>query len=144
MVTYNLAGCTARHATLTPNSSEVLIHFFNMLALTGPPKVEGVMFGNNIVKNGRIHQQIKWNAPVLRYNEFPEYIIRYADSERKLLSGIFEFSSDPNTTLQLNFRTTNITYYVVVAVRPSGMQRRGDYINPVSITYASEFITRTA
>ena len=115
-----------------------------MLVLTGPPKVEGVMFGNNIVKNGRIHQQIKWNAPVLRYNEFPEYIIRYADSERKLLSGNFEFSSDPNTTLQLNFRTSNITYYVVVAVRPSGMQRRGDYSNPVSIAYTSEFITRTA
>ena len=115
-----------------------------MLVLTGPPKVEGVMFGNNIVKNGSIHQEIKWNMPMLRYNEFPEYIIRYADSDRELLSRNFEFSSDPNTTLQLKFRTTNTTYYVVVAVRPAVMQRRGDYSNPVSITYTSEFIMRTA
>ena len=103
------------------------------------------MFGNNIVKNGRIHQEIKWNAPVLRYNEFPVYIIRYADSERELFSRNFEFSSYPNTILQLNFSTTNITYYIVVAVRSTGMQRRGDYSNPVvSITYTSEFIMRTA
>ena len=118
---------------------------FNMLVLTAPPRVEGVLFGNNIVKNGRIHQEVRWNAPMLRYNEFPKYIIRYDDSERELLSGIFEFSSDPNTTLQLKFSTTNVTYYVVVAVRPSGMQRRGDYSNPVvSITYTSEFTMRTA
>ena len=97
------------------------------------------------MKNGRIHQEIKWNMPELRYNEFPKYIIRYADSERELLSGNFRFSSDQSTTLQLNFSTTNITYYVVVAVRPSGMQRRGDYSNPVvSITYTSEFMVRTA
>ena len=120
------------------------MHLFNVLVLTGPSKVEGIRFWNNIVKNGRIHQEIKWNVPVLRYNEFPEYIIRYADSERELLSGYFEFSSDPNTTLQLNFRTTNITYYAVVAVRSTGMQRRGDYSNPVSITYTSEFIMRAA
>ena len=103
------------------------------------------MFGNNIVKNGRIHQEVKWNMPVLRYNKFPEYIIRYADSLRELLSGNIKFRSNPNTTLQLNFRTANITYYVVVAVRPSGMQRRGDYSDPVvSITYTSEFIMRAA
>ena len=145
MHTYNLAECIGRHATLTPTGSEALIHLFNTLVLTGPPKVEGVMFGNNIVKNGRIHQEVKWNMPVLRYNEFPEYIIRYADSERELLSRNFELSSDPNITLQLNFSTTNITYYIVVAVRSTGMQRRGDYSNPVvSITYTSEFIMRTA
>ena len=101
------------------------------------------MFGNNIVKNGRIHQEIKWNVPVLRHNEFPKYIIRYAESEREL-SRNFNFSSDPNTTLLLNFSTSNITYYVVVAVRPSGNQSRGDYSNPVVITYTSEFIMRTA
>ena len=103
------------------------------------------MFGNNVVKNGRIHQEIKWNVPVLRYNEFPEYTIRYADSLRELLSGNIKFRSNPNTTLQLNFRTTNITYYVVVAVRSTVNQRRGDYSNPVvSITYTSEFIMRAA
>ena len=139
MHTDNLARCTARHATLTPTGSEVLIHLFNMLVLTEPSKVGGVMFGNNVVKNGRIHQEIKWNTPVLGYNEFPKYIIRYADSEKELLSGIFEFSSDLSTTLQLNFRTTNITYYVVVAVRSAGKQRRGDFSDPVSITYTSEF-----
>ena len=111
-----------------------------MYSYTAPPKVEGVMFGNNVVKNGRIHQEIKWNASVLRHNAFPKYIIRYADSEKKLLSGKFEFSSYPNITLQLNFSTSSITYYVVVAVRSTGMQRRGDYSNPVvSITYTSEF-----
>ena len=129
---------------ITPTSSEVLIHLFNIIVLTGPAKVEGVMFGNNIVKNDRIHQEIEWDMPELRYNEFPEYTIRYADSKEDLFRRKSEFSSEPNITLQLNFSTTNITYYVVVAVRPSGMQRRGDYINPVSITYASEFITRTA
>ena len=133
------------HGCAESTSSEMLLRLFYMLVLTGPTKVEGVMFGNNVVKNGSIHQEIKWNMPVLMHNDFPEYIIRYADSERELLSKNFEFSSDPNTTLQLNFTTTNITYYVVVAVRPTGMQRRGDYSNPaVSITYTSEFIMRTA
>ena len=103
------------------------------------------MFGDNVVKNGSIHQEVRWNMPVLRYNEFPKYIIRYADSERKLLSSNFEFSSDPNITLQLTSSTTNITYYVVVAVQSAGKQRRGDYSNPVvSIPYTSEFIVRTA
>ena len=105
-----------------------------MLVLTGPPKVEGVMFGNNIVQNGRIQQEIKWNAPVLRHNEFPKYIIRYAGSRRNWN----EQSSVPNTTLQLPFKTTNITYYVVVAVRSAGKQKRGDYSDPVTITYTSE------
>ena len=140
----NLVGCITRHATLIPTGSEVLVHLFNMLVLTAPPKVEGVMFGNNIVKNGRIHQEIKWNTPVLRYNEFPKYIIRYADSEDDLFIRNFEFSSDPNITLQLAFSTTNITYYVVVAVWSAGKQRTGDYSNPVVITYTSEFIMRTA
>ena len=110
-----------------------------MLVLTGPPKLEGVMLGTNIVKNGRIHQEIKWNAPVLRYNDFPEYIIRYADSLRALFDSRNVQSSVANSTLQLNFRTTNITYYIVVAVRSAGDQKRGDFSDPVSITYTSEF-----
>ena len=108
---------------------------FNMLVLAGPPKVEGVMFGNNIVRNGRIHQEIKWNLPVLRYNKFPKYIIRYAESRRDRS----EQSSVPNTTLQLNFSTSNITYYIRVAVKSAGDQKRGDFSDPVSITYTSEF-----
>ena len=112
-------------------SNVQLVHLFHMLVLKGPPKVEGVMFGNNIVENGRIHQEVKWSAPVLRHNKFPKYTIRYAD--------IHEQSSVPNITLQLPFKATNITYYVVVAVRSSGKQKRGDYSDPVSITYTSEF-----
>ena len=145
MHTYNLAGCIARHATLTATCSAVLVHLFNMLVLTGPPKVEGVMFGNNIVKNGRIHQEVKWNVPVLRHNAKPHYIIRYAnDSSRVLTGSKFELSSDPNTTFQLTFGTSNITYYVVVAVRHTEEQGTGDYSDLVSITYTSEFIMRTA
>ena len=98
------------------------------------------MFGNNIVKNGRIHQEIKWNAPVLRQNKFPEYTIRYADSRRNRSKQ----SSVPNTTLQLTFSTTNITYYIRVAVRSAGDQKRGDFSDPVSITYTSEFVCRLA
>ena len=114
---------------------------FNMLVLSAPPKVKGVMFGNNVVKNGRIHQEIKWIVPVLRHNAKPWYFIRYAtDSSRVLLDSNFEFSSDPNTTLQLTFGTSNITYYVVVAVRHTGEQGRGDYSDTVSIAYTSEFI----
>ena len=112
-----------------------LLHLFNMLVLTGPPKVEGVMFGKNIVKNGRIHQEIKWNAPVLRHNKFPVYTIRYVDNHRDRS----EQSSVPNTTLQLPFSTTNITYFIRVAVRSAGDQKRGDFSDPVSITYTSEF-----
>ena len=93
------------------------------------------MFGNNVVKNGRIHQEVKWNVPVLRYNKNPKYIIRYADSRRDRS----EQSSDPNTTLQLTFSTTNITYYIRVAVRSAGDQKRGDFSDPVSITYTSKF-----
>ena len=119
---------------------------FNMLVLvlTAPSKVEGVMFGNNVVKNGRIHQEVKWYVAVLRYNAKPQYIIRYAnDSSRVLSDSKFEFSSDPNTTLQLNFGTSNITYYIVVEVRSTEEQERGDFSDPVSIAYTSEFITMT-
>ena len=76
---YNLAGCIARLSALTPTGSEVLFNLFNMLVLTGPPKVEGVRFWKNVVKNGRIHQEVQWNVPVLRHNAKPQYIIRYAD-----------------------------------------------------------------
>ena len=115
-----------------------------MLVLTGPPKVEGVRFGNNIVKNGSIHQKIKWNAPVLRYNAKPQYLVRYAnDSSRVLFGSKVNYNSDPNTTLQLTFGTSNITYYVAVAVRPTEEQGRGDYSDLVSIAYTSEFIMRT-
>ena len=103
------------------------------------------MFGNNIVKNDRIHQEVKWNVPVLRHNAKPQYIIRYAEDSSRVLSGSkFELSSEPNTTLQLTFSTSNIAYYVVVAVRHTGEQGRGDYSDLVSITYTSEFIMRTA
>ena len=101
------------------------------------------MFGNNIVKNGRIHQEIKWNVPVLRYNAKPQYLVRYANDSSKVLSDSFQFSSDPNITLQLPFGASNITYYVVVAVRPTEEQGTGDYSDLVTIAYTSEFITRT-
>ena len=120
---------------------------FHVLVLlyTAPPKVEGVMFGNNIVKNGRIHQEVQWNVPVLRYNSDPQYLIRYAnDSSRVLSDSKFEFSLDPNTTLQLTFGSSNITYYIVVEVKHTEVQGRGDYSNSVSITYTSEYIMRTA
>ena len=98
------------------------------------------MFSNNMVKNGRIHQDIKWNIPVLRYNTTPQYLVRYAnDSHRVLLDDSeFEYSSDPNITLQLTFGTSNITYYVAVAVRHTEEQGRGDYSDTVSIAYTSE------
>ena len=103
------------------------------------------MFGNNVVKNGRIHQEIKWNVPVLKHNAKPQYLIRYADDSSKVFSGSrFEYSSDPNTTLHLIFTTSNITYYVVVEVRSTDEQGRGDYSDTVSITYTSEYIMRTA
>ena len=117
---------------------------FNMLVLTAPPKVEGVMFGNNKVKNGRIHQEVQWNVPVLRYNAKPQYLVRYADDSSRVLSDSkFEYSSEPNTTLQLTFGSSNITYYVRVTVRSTEEQERGDYSDTVSIAYTSEFITRT-
>ena len=111
---------------------------FNMLVLTGPPKVEGVMFGNNVVKNGRIHQEIKWNAPVLTHNVFQHYIIRFADSLQTLLNTVDNHidSPEPNTTLQLDFSTPNITYHVYVALKST--KERGDFSDPVSITYTSE------
>ena len=98
-----------------------------MLVLTGPPKVEGVMFGNNIVGNGRIYQEIKWTALVLKHNVFQHYIIRFADSLQALLNKMSNRaeSKESNTTLQLDFRTSNITYYVRVAVKPT--KGRGDF-----------------
>ena len=115
-----------------------------MLVLTAPPKVEGVMFGNNVVMNGRIHQEIKWNVSTLRYNSDPRYLIRYANDSSKVLSDSnIQYSSDPNNTLQLIYGTSNITYYVVVAVRHRGEQGRGDFSDTVRITYTSEFIMRT-
>ena len=102
------------------------------------------MFGNNIVQNGRIHQEVKWNAPVLKYNAKPMYLIQYADDSSRVLSDSkFEFSSDPSTTLQLTFGTSNITYYVVVAVTQTAEQGTGDFSDLVSIAYTSEFIMRT-
>ena len=115
-----------------------------MLVLTAPSKVEDVMFGNNIVENGKIHQEIKWNAPVLRHNAKPQYFIRYANDSSKVFSdNEFEFSSEPNTTLQLMFATSNITYYIAVAVRSTEEQGTGDYSDTVSIAYTSEFSMRT-
>ena len=116
-----------------------------MLVLTGPPKVEGVRFGNNVVKNGRIHQEVKWNVLVLRYNAKPQYSIRYADSLRDLFDSkrVQSSRSVVNSTLQLTFSTTNITYYIRVAVRSAGDQKRGDFSDPVSITYTSEFTWST-
>ena len=103
------------------------------------------MFGNNKVKNGRIHQEVKWNVPVLRYNAKPQYLIRYAnDSSRVLSDSKFEFSSESNTTLQLMFGSSNITYYVRVAVRSTGEQGTGDYSDTVSIAYTSKFIIRSS
>ena len=103
------------------------------------------MFGNNVVKNGRIHQEIEWNEPVLRYNAKPQYLVRYGnDSSRVLSDSKFEFSSEPNTTLQFTFGASNITYYVAVAVRHTEEQGRGDYSDLVSIAYTSEFIIRSS
>ena len=96
------------------------------------------MFQSNIVQNGTIHQEVQWNISMLRYNEFPNYIIRYADSEDDLFRRKSEFSSDPNITLKLTFGTSNITYHVTVAVRHTEEQERGDYSNTVSIAYTSE------
>ena len=111
-----------------------------MLVLTGLPKVEGVMFGNNAVKNGSIHQEIKWTAPVLNHSVFKHYIIRFADSLQALLNkrSNREESEQSNTTLQLDFSTSNITYYVRVALKPT--KDRGDFSDPVSITYTSEYL----
>ena len=163
----NLSGCIVRQATLT--SSEVLLNLFNMLALTGPinmhetyylilnhtcsvfhlysvllvltgpPKVEGVMFGNNVVTNGKIRQDIAWKVPVLRPNEFQQYIIRFADSLQPLLNKMTNRteSKDSSTTLQLDFHSSNITYYVRVAVK--SRKGKGDFSDPVSITYTSEY-----
>ena len=143
MSAFNLAGCIARLSALTPTGSEVLFNLFNMLVLTGPPKVEGVRFWKNVVKNGRIHQEVQWNTPVLRHNAKPQYIIRYADNSSKVFSDSkVNYNSEPNITLQFTFGTSNITYYVVVAVRHTGEQGRGDYSDLVGITYTSEFSTK--
>ena len=109
-----------------------------MLVLTGPPKVEGVMVGNNIVKNDKIRQVVKWNVPVLRYNVFEHYIIRFSDSLPIRLNRMTrKDSKEPNTTLQLDFHSSNITYYVRVAVKST--KERGDFSDPVTITYTSEY-----
>ena len=102
--------------------------------------MEGVMFGNNIVKNGRIHQEVQWTAPVLKHNVFEDYIIRFADGLQALLNKVDNRIDSPesNTTLQLDFSTSNITYYVHVALKPT--KERGDFSDPVSITYTSEYL----
>ena len=100
--------------------------------------MEGIMFGNNVVQNGKIRQVVTWNVPVLRHSVFEQYIIRFADSLQTLLnkrSNRIE-SPESNTTLQLDFSTSNITYYVRVALRST--KGRGDFSDPVSITYTSE------
>ena len=110
------------------------------IVLAGPPKVKGVMFRKNIVKNGKIHQEIKWNVPVLRHNAYPKYIIKYADNHKDILKRHTQHSSESNATLQLTFYRSNITYYVAVAVKSTKEQKRGDYSDPVRITYTSEFM----
>ena len=93
--------------------------------------------------NGWMGSEVRWIVPVLRCNAKPQYLIRYADDSSRVLSDSkFEDSSEPNTTLQLTFATSNITYYIVVAVRHTGEQDTGvgDYSDLVSITYTSEFI----
>ena len=109
-----------------------------MLVLTGPPKVEGVMFGDATVRNSRINQEIKWTAPVLKHSVFQQYIIRFADGLQDLLNKMSnrEESEQSNTTLQIDFSASNITYYVHVAVK--SRKGSGDFSDPVNITYTSE------
>ena len=105
--------------------------------------MEGVTFGNNTVKDGKIHQEITWSAIKLNQSTFQKYIIRYSVSA--FLSRETETnkeSSKSNTTLMFSFNTSNITYYVQVAVRPQNIQLRGDYSDPVQIAYTSELIWR--
>ena len=102
--------------------------------------MEGVMFGNNIVENGKIRQDVTWNVPVLRHNVFEQYIIRFADSLQALLNKIDNRIDSPesNTTLQLDFHSSIITYFVRVAVK--SRKGRGDFSDPASISYTSEYL----
>ena len=108
------------------------------LVLAGPPKVEGVTIRNNTVKDGKICQEVKWNALVLRYSKILKYRIRYGVSARLSNSNPHRDSSEAKTTLELNFNTSNITYYVQVAVKST--QKRGDFSDPIAIAYTSEYI----
>ena len=90
--------------------------------------------------NGWMGSEVRWIVPVLRCNAKPQYLIRYADDSSRLLSvSEFKYSSVPNTTLQLMFGSSNITYYVAVAVRRTEEQGRGDYSDFVVIAYTGEF-----
>ena len=102
--------------------------------------MEGVAFGNNTVKDGKICQEVKWNALVLRHSTFQKYRIRYGVSARLSNSNPHRDSSEAKTTLELNFNTSNITYYVRVAAIST--QKRGDFSDPIAIAYTSEFIWR--
>ena len=126
---------------LTSTSSVLLVDLGNMFVLTGPPKVEGVTFGNNIVIDNTIHQEIKWNALQLRHSTFQQYIIRYAVSLQALLNrnGKRTESLVSNITLPLRFSTSNITYYIHVAVSTTKIMFQGDFSDPVTMAYTSEF-----
>ena len=88
--------------------------------------------------NGKIHQDITWTATELNHSTIEKYKIRYG-------VGAFPSTTDPNrdssetsnTTLMFNFNTSNITYYVQVAVKPMN-RPRGDFSDPVNMTYTSE------
>ena len=118
-------------------ATEILYITYTSL-FTGPPKVQGVAFGSNTVMNGKIHQEITWTEIELNHSTFEEYKIRYG-------VGAFPSTTDPNrdssetsnTSLMFNFNASNITYYVQVAVKPMNMPR-GDFSDPVNITYTSK------
>ena len=135
----NLVGCIDLLAYADPYQQCATVTLVP-LVLTGPPKVEGVTFGNNTVKDGKIRQEVKWNALELRHNTFQQYRIRYGVSARLSNRDPHKDSLESKTTLELNFSTSNITYYVQVAVKPMKNMFRGDFSDPIGITYTSEYI----
>ena len=137
----NLVGCIDLLAYADPHQQCATVTLVP-LVLTGPPKVENVTFANNTVKDGKIHQEVKWNALEFRHNTFQQYVIRYGVSLRSLLSRDNQrtFSSESLITLELNFNPSNITYYVQVAVKPMKKMFRGDFSDLIGITYTSEYI----
>ena len=104
--------------------------------------MEGVTFGNNTVKDGKIHQEVKWNALELRHNTLQKYRIRYGVRTRLSRIDPHKDSSESHTTLELNFNTSNITYYIQVAARSTQNNFTGIFSDLVSRTYTSTSIWR--
>ena len=112
---------------------------FSHNSLTGPTKVENVIFGRTRVTNNIIWQDMSWSTVQLHNGE-PIYLIKYNISTKRGTAINSARSNANSYTLKVKVPTSKTTLTVwVAAIRRKPPHNHGDFSDPQSITYTSMF-----